>query len=98
MISHPQRIGHNGKRRIHGSARNKETGINHVKIIHLMRLALGVERGSFWVGAKTDRAILVSDSRERYAYARVKAPRKKPFVTFMTVHAALALRCHQALE
>jgi hypothetical protein len=67
MISHPQRIGYNRQRRIHCAARREEAGIDDVEIVHFVRFAVAIKRGSLRIVAETNRAVLMRDAGQRDA-------------------------------
>ena len=78
MLSHAQRIRHNRQRRIHRRTRNKEAAVYHVKVIHVVRLAIHVERRRFRISAETNRAVLMSYTRERNAFGQNRLRENKP--------------------
>src|SRR5438128_9043523 len=80
MIGHAKSVGHNGQCRIYCCAGRKEAAVHNVKIVHIMRLAVHIERGGFWIVAKADRAVLVSDSSQRNAVAEEKIASEETFV------------------
>src|SRR6476659_2820471 len=48
-MANTQGVGHGRERRIYCADAGKETGINHVKVIQLMRFAVLIEHRAFWV-------------------------------------------------
>ena len=65
VVGHPKGVGDDGKRRIDGRTRWKETAIDDVKIIHFVAAAIQVKRRAGWVGAEPDRAVLMAGRRDR---------------------------------
>ena len=59
VLTRPQRLGGHGERRIDGSGRGKERGIDDVEIVEVEGLAEGVERRLRGVLAEAHRAALV---------------------------------------
>ena len=62
----PQGLRDDGQRRIDRAARGEEARIDDVKIVHLVRFAIAVERRGLRIVAETNRAVLVRDTSERY--------------------------------
>src|SRR5271157_5262705 len=76
VIAHPQRIGHDGQRRIHRRARREEAAIHDVEILKIMGLAIYVQRRGFGIMPKADGAVLMGDARQRNALPHVKVAAK----------------------
>src|SRR5438552_1122074 len=73
VIADPQCVCHDRQCGIHRGARREEAPIHNVEVVHIMRLAVNVQRGSPGIGAKANGAILVSDSRMRSPRNRFRA-------------------------
>src|SRR5207248_1153234 len=56
VITDSQRVGDDGKSRIHGATRTEEASIDNIKIVELMRFAVAIERACLWIISKTNRA------------------------------------------
>ena len=66
MVSHPQRIRDDRQRRIDRAARNEETAVHDVEIVHVVRAAVEVEHGRRGVFAEFARADLVAEAVHRH--------------------------------
>src|ERR1043166_7076960 len=62
MIADPQRVGHRCQSRIHRADAREETGVHHVEVVELVRLAVGIEHRSLWVLAEAASPGLVRDT------------------------------------
>ena len=60
-----------------------------------MRFAMGVECGRFWIGAETNRAVLMSHTRERDAVSEEQISGEETLVAIMAMNTALRLPAHQ---
>src|SRR5271166_750932 len=89
VIAHPQRIGHDRQRRIHGRARREEAAIHDVEILKIMGLAIYVQRRGFGIMPKADGAVLMSDARQRNALSDIQVASKQSFMALMAVHRAV---------
>src|SRR5512146_322925 len=65
VVRDPQRIGHDGQRGIHGAAGREEAPVDHVEVVELVRLAVGIERRCLRVVTEADGPVLVGDARQR---------------------------------
>src|ERR1043166_7585133 len=63
-----------------------------------MRLAMDVERGSLWIGAETNRAVLMGHARERDTIPEEQISGEQALVAIMTVHVAPRLLAHQPFQ
>ena len=88
MIAQPQSIGHHRQCRIDRGAGWEETGVGNVEVIHFMRPAIPVERGSLRIVAESDRTVLMRHAGERNALAHKKISREQALMAFMAVDAA----------
>ena len=59
-----------------------------------MRLAMGVERRGLWIGAETNRAVLMSHTCKRDTVSEEKISGEEALVAFVTVNVALRLPAH----
>ena len=59
MIADAQRVGHRCQRRVHRANARKEAGIDYIKVIHLMGLAVNVQHRRLGIFAEARRARLV---------------------------------------
>src|SRR5438132_10885022 len=98
VVADAERVGHDGQRRVHRGARRKEATVDHVEIVHLVSLAVGVERRGPRVVAEPDRPVLVRDAGERDPLAQEKITREEALVAVVAVHATFRLPRPQALE
>jgi hypothetical protein len=98
MFADTQRIGNDGQPGIHRSAGWEEAGVDDVKVIHFMCLAVHVQRAGSWIRAEPNRTVLVRDASERDALAQVQISPEKTLVAFGAVHWAFSLLLHQALK
>src|SRR6266436_8657180 len=98
VITHAKRIGHDGKRRIHGAARREETAVNHIQVINVMRLTICVKCGRLRVAPEANRAVLMCHTCQRNPLSHEQVSREETFVTFMSMNVALGLLLHQAFE
>jgi hypothetical protein len=72
VIPYPQRVGHDGQSRIHRAAGNEKTAIDDIKIVHIVRFAVGIERARLRIIAKPNRADLVSNARQGNSLSHVE--------------------------
>ncbi len=59
MVAHPNGVRHRSQSRVHRANAREETGVDHIQVIQLMRLAIDVEHRSFGVITEADRPCLV---------------------------------------
>src|SRR5579864_9664746 len=64
VVAHSKRVGHDGKRRIDGSARWEETPVHNVKVVDVVGFTVHVQRRCFRIMSKANRAILVGHASE----------------------------------
>src|SRR5437763_12054046 len=76
----------------------KETSIDNIKIVELMRFAVAIERACLWIISKTNRAVLVRNSGERNALSKIQIPREQTFVALVPVNGAFRLLLHKRFE
>src|SRR5215472_5945453 len=98
MVPHAQRIGHDSQSRVDGAARWEEAGVDNIEVVHIMRLAVGIEGRRLGVAAKANGAVLVRYSGQRNTLADEQVAREEPLETFVGVNRALGLLLHQALK
>ena len=94
MFSHPQRVGHNSERRIHGAAGAEKAAIDDVEIIDIVRFAVNVERAGPWIIPEPNRPYLVRHACERDALPDVQVTSKQSLVAFMAMNLARGLLFH----
>src|SRR5207249_192920 len=93
VIAHPERVRHDGERRVHRAARGEEAGVDDVEVVDLVRLAARVERRRPGVRAEADGAVLVCDAGERDATRHVGLERDQVMLLALDVlEQALELR------
>src|SRR6516162_11495618 len=73
MIAHAQRIGHDCQGRVDRATRREETPVDYVQVLHLVCLAVAIERRPLRIAAEPDRPILVRHARQRYPLPHVQA-------------------------
>jgi hypothetical protein len=61
MVSHPQRIGHDGQGRIHRTAGREEAGVDDIEVVNVVRLTVDIERRGLGIDPKADGAVLMGD-------------------------------------
>src|SRR5438067_4231261 len=93
VITDSQRVGDDGKSRIHGATRTEEASIDNIKIVELMRFAVAIERACLWIISKTNRAVLVRNSGKRNALSKIQIPREQTFVALVPVKGAFVCCC-----
>ena len=71
MISHAQRIRHNGQGRIHRAARHEETSVHYVKIVDVVRATVQTQHRRLWGLAELARANLMSKAVHRHLRFKV---------------------------
>src|SRR2546426_7657400 len=98
VIPDAERVGHDRERRVYCSARDEAASVHHVEILHFVRLAVRIQRGSLRVAPEADRSVLVGDPSQRNALAEIKAPREQAFMALVAMDATLGLLPHQILE
>src|SRR5437762_14075527 len=98
VITDSQRVGDDGKSRIHGATRTEEASIDNIKIVELMRFAVAIERACLWIISKTNRAVLVRNSGKRNALSKIQIPREQTFVALVPVKGAFRLLLHKRFE
>src|SRR6059058_5669722 len=98
VITDSQRVGDDGKSRIHGATRTEEASIDNIKIVELMRFAVAIERACLWIISKTNRAVLVRNSGKRNALSKIQIPREQTFVALVPVKVAFRLLLHKRFE
>ena len=98
VITHPQRIGHDGQGRIHCAAGRKEAGVNDIEIVHVVCLTAGVESRSLGIDPKADGAVLMGHPGQWDALADEQIPREQSDMAFMPVDRTFRLLLHQSLE
>src|ERR1700722_10921161 len=64
VITNADCIRHGGKRWIHRPDTDEEARIDDVQVVEFMRLAIGVEHGTFWIGAKAAGSCLMRAARD----------------------------------
>src|SRR3954467_7897167 len=52
VVAHPQRVRDRRERRVHGSDAGEEARVHHVQVVHVVRLAVHVERAGGGIGAE----------------------------------------------
>src|SRR5437763_12207014 len=72
VVAHSKCVGHDGERRIYGSARWEETPVHKVEIVEVMGFAVRVQGGSLRVMSKANRAVLMGNASERNSLSDVK--------------------------
>src|SRR5438445_9747801 len=97
VIAHPQRIRHDGQRRIHGSARREEASVHDIKIVEVVGFAIRIQRRGLRVISKANRAVLMGNSGERDHLSDVKIASKQSLVAFVAMNRAVGL-LHGLLE
>ena len=73
VVADPQRVGHDGERRVHRRRGREEAAVHHVEVVDLVRLAVRVERRGLRVAPEADRC----RSGARRRRAGCAAPRKR---------------------
>ena len=63
-----------------------------------MRLAMEVERGSLWIGPKTNGTVLMGYTRERVTVPEVQISGEQDLVAIVAVNAAVRLPAHQLFQ
>src|SRR5690348_6103709 len=98
VVANAQRVRHDRERRIHRTARRKEAPVHDVQVVHVVCLAVHVERGRRRIVAEPDRAVLMSHTGERNALAEEQASREDADVTVLAVDRARALTLEQLMH
>ena len=62
MIAHAEGVRHGGQRRVHRADTRKEAGIDYIKVIQLMRLAVNIQHRRFGVFAEARCPRLMCDT------------------------------------
>src|SRR6188474_562458 len=52
VLADPDRVGHGGERRVHRADAGEEARVDHVEVVELVRLAVGIEHGRRRIGAE----------------------------------------------
>ena len=94
MIADPERVRDDGQSWIDRTAGTKEACIHHVEIIQLVRFAVAIERAGLRIIAEADGAVLVRDTSERDALAKIQIAREETLVAFVAVYGTLGLLLH----
>ena len=71
VIRHPERVGHDGERRVHGRAGGEEAPVDDVEIVQVVCLAVHVEHRCHGIAAEAAGPVLVGDPREWDAFADI---------------------------
>lgn len=95
MLSHSQRVGHDGESRVHRTAGAEKAAIDDVEIVHVVSFAVRVQRAGSRIVAEAHRADLMRDTRERDSLPDIEIPREQSLVAFTPVNLACALLLHQ---
>ena len=85
MVSHAQRIGHDGQCRIDGPAGREETRINNIQIVYVMCLAANVEGRRLWVVAEANRPVLVRHPCQWNALAEIQVAREQSLIALVAI-------------
>jgi hypothetical protein len=71
VVTNTWRIRYRGERWIHRPDTDEEAGVDDVRVVEFMRLATGVEHGTFWIGSEAAPAAIsglpCSRSEQRWA-------------------------------
>ena len=86
MIAHPQRIRHDGQRRVHGCARREEASVHDIKIVEVVGFAIRIQRRGLRVMSKANRAVLMGYTREWDLLSDVKVAREQSLVAFVAMN------------
>src|SRR5918995_6547746 len=98
MVSHSQCIGHDGESRIHRAARAEKAAVDDIKIIHIVRFAIGVQRAGSWIVAEANRSYLMRHTGQRNALTDVEVAAEQSLMTFAAVDLARRLLLHQFFQ
>src|SRR5262245_24824285 len=98
VIAHPQGVRHHGEGGVHRAAGREEARVHDVEVVHLVSLAMLVQRRRSRVSAEPDRPVLVGDPGERNALAEVEVPGEEPLVALVAVKGAAGLLLHEVLQ
>ena len=65
MVTDAQGVRHDRQRGIDRAAGHKETGIHDIQIVHVMCLAIDIQRGGGWVVPEAHRSALMCHTCQR---------------------------------
>src|SRR5713226_4273836 len=91
VVAHSKCVGHDGERRIDGSARWEETSVYNVEVVDVMGFAVHVQCGSLRVLSKANGAVLMGHAGEWNLLSHVQVSPKQPLMTVMAMHGAVRL-------
>src|SRR5215469_4549660 len=97
VVADPQSIRHDGERRVHGCARWKETSIDHIEVVKIVRFAVRVEHRTLRIVSKANRAVLMGHTGERNSLSDVQVSAKQSLMTLVAVYRAIRL-LHRLLQ
>ena len=97
VVADAQGIGHDGKGRVHGPARGKDTAVHHIQVIELPGTARRIERGRSGVASEPDSAVLMGDPGEWDPLAEEEIACEASLEALMSVFRAV-LPLHEVLQ
>src|SRR5437868_9550624 len=75
VISHADRVGDCGQRRVYRTDADKKARVHDIQIVELMRLAVDIEDGVFGIAAEAARAGLMGAAGDRYVGLHIEVAR-----------------------
>src|SRR2546422_2810040 len=97
VITHAQRIGHDGQRGVNGGARWEEARIHYVQVVEIVCLAISIERRSPGIVPEANGAVLMGYAGKRNFLSHVQISCEQTLVALVTMHRAIGL-LHRLLE
>src|SRR6266516_6706964 len=92
VVTHPERVRHDGERRVHGTARGEEARVDDVKVVDVVGLAVNVESRGLGIPPEAYRAVLMRHAGERDARRDVGVQGNQVVVAADLLEHALELR------
>ena len=91
VVAHSKCVGHDGERRIDGSARWEEAPVHNVEVVDVMGFAVHVQYRSLRVLSKANGAVLMGHAGERNSLSDVQVSPKQSLMALVAMHRAVRL-------